>query len=120
MEEQTRSLRALSADLEDLRGHLTQTRADWKEAESKLRRAENDLERLSVEADPLKSSVSNWAATVAQRNKLLLEASTQAQRLVEERIAMTGQYNTLAEKYNRVVEADNTRHPAEPSAADPP
>jgi chromosome segregation ATPase len=101
--EKEKTLQGCMADLELFRGQLTQANSTLKDAETKVAANERAIHQLTTERDQLKSSVTNWAAAVSQRDEQLKKANDQLQKLADDRNGAVVKFNELARKYNDLV-----------------
>jgi chromosome segregation ATPase len=101
--EQERTVRDLSADLEEIKKRFAQSQTEIGDIRQNLRAAENQARQLTVERDQLKTSVTNWAAAVATRDERLKEANTRIRKLSDDLNASINKFNELATNYNVAV-----------------
>lgn len=102
--EQERALRNLQADLAQFKEQFTQSQAELGGTRQKLRAAERDARQLSTERDQLKTSTTQWAAAVADRDERLKEAGAQLRRSADDLNAAVRKFNELATNHNAVVQ----------------
>jgi chromosome segregation ATPase len=122
VEEQSNSLKNLTADLEGFREQLAKASVSAKESDAKLRAAEREISSLTAERDQLKTNVVTWAEAVAARDARLNGANEVIQKTAAERDKTIARFNTLAEKHNAVVKELNeslARIAAFPTNANP-
>jgi methyl-accepting chemotaxis protein len=103
LEEQSKKIKGYVEDLEDFREHIDKNGARLKEQTEKARSAEATARRLSAECEQLKSSVSNWANAVNERDARLKENSETIRVLTTKANGAVEKFNQLATNYNSVV-----------------
>ncbi len=99
---QEQSAKGVSSDLESFRSQFMRADAEAKENAGKLATVERLTRQLERERDQLKASVTNWAQTVAERDKLFSEESSRLRQSV------TNWAGAVAQRDERIKEA-NTR-----------
>jgi chromosome segregation ATPase len=100
IDQQNRTIKNDSTDLDDLRRRLSL-------AESALTEAQQKVADDQAEIKQLKTALNKWAAAVAERDHALKLAGDQIQKLANERNDAILKFNDLAGKYNLVVKQLN-------------
>lgn len=125
---QADSAKGISADLESFRAQFIRADAEAKEHARKLATVERLVQQLERERDQLKTSVTNWAKAVAdrdarfeaetarlqetvksweqavaQRDERIQEANARIRQLGDELQAGVAKYNGLATNFNTTV-----------------
>ncbi len=103
LEEQTKTITGLSADLDSFRTRLKDASEMVKVTDTKLRPLDREVRQLALERERLKASITNWSAAVTARDERLKEFADQAQELAAARNEAVTKFNELAEKHNAVV-----------------
>jgi chromosome segregation ATPase len=101
--DQEKMIQGQVADLEVFRAQLLETKASEKELENKFTVVDRANHELTNERDQLKTSISNWDASVKARDEQLRQASTNLQKLVQSRDDAIEKYNDLAKRHNQLV-----------------
>jgi chromosome segregation ATPase len=96
--EREQMLLGLKADLAQFKEQVTKSRNELSDGRQKLQAAEREQ---------LKSSITNWASAVGERDERLKEADVQIRRLAEELNSSVLKFNELATNHNAVVKELN-------------
>jgi hypothetical protein len=100
---QQKTIAGQGADLETIRSQLTAAKRAEIELAGKLAGQERANQQLTVEADQLKLSLTNWVAAVSERDEQLRRATTNLQELIHARDEAIDKYNALAKQHNQLV-----------------
>jgi chromosome segregation ATPase len=119
-----KTIQGLKSDLDDFRSRLTLAEAQLKDLDDKLYNmtqardvAIKQRDQLKAERDVLKKTLDEWVAAVTVRDEALKKAGDDMKKLAEQRNQVINQFNTLAMRYNKVVENINaTRSASGPSS----
>lgn len=101
--EQANTIKGDAADLEEFRQRLVQTGNALKESDAKLAACTAERSQLTAERDQLKATLDKWVAAVAERDKVLKQASDELVKLAKDRNEAVLKFNDLAGKYNGLV-----------------
>jgi len=108
--EQEKSLKSITADLDDTRQKLTKSESSLTDAQRKIVADATEKsqilaqrDQLTQQRDDLKTAVEKWTAAVSDRDHALNQANDQLQRAQNERNDAATKYNDLVTKYNQAV-----------------
>jgi len=107
IDEQTKKLGGLTADLERFREQLGSTSLSLKDTKEKLRASEHLAAQLASERDQLKDAIACWTAAVASRDRRLTEANTRISDLGAQLHDAVTKYNALVATHNTLVQQIN-------------
>ncbi len=107
LDDQSKNLRDLTADLDHFRGQLGTTTLSQKDTEDKLRTSEHLAAQLAGERDQLKESIAQWAAAVTARDERLTEANARITDLAARLNDTVAKYNALVATHNDLVKQLN-------------
>lgn len=120
IDEQTKKLGGLTADLERFREQLGATALSLKDTGAKLRASEHLAAQLANERDQLKDAIAQWTAAVSLRDRLLAEANARITDLGAQLHQAANKYNALVSSHNTLVQQFNdARATAKPDAPAP-
>jgi chromosome segregation ATPase len=102
LEEQDRTLRGCTADLDDFRGQVSSARDSLRQSEALSAAAGRTLDQLTRERDQLKRSVAEWAQALTAREERAQALNAQLQQLARERNEVVTQFNDLGSRYNQL------------------
>ena len=114
LDEQTKTLRGLTSDLDRFREQLGATTLSLKDTDAKLRASERLAAQLASERDQLKASIAQWTAAVAARDERLAEANTRLRDLSAQLTDAAEKYNALVATHNALVKQVNEARAAAP------
>ena len=103
IEEQEKTIKGYTADLDDFRRRLQLSESALKESEDKFNALAIQRDQLLAERDQLKAALAKWAAAVAERDATIKQAAAQIEKLAADRNDAVAKFNDLAEKYNALV-----------------
>lgn len=101
--QQTRTVQGQAGDLANLRAHLDRLTRETDQTAANLAAAQRQLQQARAAGDQLRSSVSNWAAAVAARDRQIEEHAARIRALANERNDTVNQFNELAVRHNQLV-----------------
>jgi DNA repair exonuclease SbcCD ATPase subunit len=101
--DQQKLLKNNSVELDDLHDRLERAGVAIKEDEAKLAAGALERKQLTAQRDQLITTLNEWRAAVAERDKTIRTAADEIQKLAASRNEAVGKFNDLAEKYNGVV-----------------
>ena len=104
LEEQTRDLRGLTADLDRFRAQIAATTHSQKDDAEK---------ELSRQRDQLGASITAWTAAVAARDRHITEANDRIRELSAQLNTTAAKYNVLVATHNALVRQVNEERAAE-------
>jgi len=92
-----------NADLDTFRAQLIERNDTLKTNDAELANLRQETQQLRSESEQLKNSIKTWSAAVHERDTRLKEASSELQRLANERDTTIQKFNDLATKHNAIV-----------------
>jgi chromosome segregation ATPase len=107
LEENDKTIRAYTSDLEDLRQRLTLSEAQLKQLDEKLSNEVAERNQLAAERDDLKIALGKWMTALAERDKTINQARDELQKLATDRNDAVRKLNDLTDKYNQLVKQWN-------------
>lgn len=107
LEDDDKTIRAYSSDLEDFRQRLSLSETQLKDLDEKLAHEIAERNQVAAERDDLKIGLAKWMAALAERDKTINQARDQLQRLAGERNDAVQRLNDLTDKYNALVKQWN-------------
>ncbi len=105
--EQEGAARAVSEDLARFKDLFQQARAEFSASSSNCSKLEREHFQLQNEREQLKTSVTNWARAVTQRDARLREAKEQLRDFSERLNDSVRKFNDLATNYNASIRRFN-------------
>ena len=102
IDEQAKSIKGYTADLDDFRQRITLSEAALKESEQKYHDLAGQRDELAVERDQLKSSLDKFTAAVAERDAALKKAGEQIVSLSADRNDAIDKFNDLCRSTMRL------------------
>ena len=109
IEEQDKSIKDCTADLDAFREQIQSLSRSFKESETKSTQYESKLTQAESDREQLKENVAKWTEAVRLRDEELKKARDQIQILANDRNGAVERFNELAEKYNAAVRDLNKR-----------
>jgi chromosome segregation ATPase len=103
LEENDKTIKAYTSDLEDFRQRLSLSETQLKDLDEKLAHEIAERNQVAAERDALKIALTKWMAAVADRDKTINQARDQLQK----RNDAVQKLNDLIEKYNALVKQWN-------------
>lgn len=105
--EQEKSARGLSEDLSHFKQKFQDANTDLSTARESLRTLTKEKTQLANERDQLKTSVTNWAAAVSERDRRLKEMGEQLRDLSGRLTDSIQKFNELATNHNAAIHRFN-------------
>lgn len=103
LEENDKTIRAYTSDLEDFRQRLSLSETQLKDLDEKLSHEIAERNQIAAERDDLKNALGQWMDAVADRDKTINQARDQLQKLAAQRNDAIQKLNDLTDKYNTLV-----------------
>lgn len=103
IEETEKALRGANNDLAQFKEQFSRAQTELQEDYKELVVADRDVFQLTSERDQLRTSITNWATSVAERDERIKETAEQTRQLAEELNDFIRKFNDLATNYNSIV-----------------
>ena len=103
LEEQSKNLAGLRADLDGFRGRVVESTDRAKAAETRADLQERTARELETERDQLRVSLTNWVEAVTARDERLRDFAARLEEMAAARHAAVVKFNELAERYNQLA-----------------
>jgi len=107
LEENQRTIKAYTSDLEDFRQRLSLSETQLKDLDDKLAHEIAERNQIAAERDDLKVALGKWMSAVADRDKTIAQARDLLQKLATERNDAVQKLNDLTDKYNTLAKQWN-------------